>query len=421
MRFKYQTPTGIHDLCGEDQKYLDFLYTKAKEILEFYGFEKIELPILEREELFKRSVGEATDIVEKEMYTLTTLGGEKLVLRPEATASIVRAYIQHGMHTLPQPVKIWTFGPMYRYERPQHGRYRQFYQLDFEILGSDSPSADTQVIFLTFTILKELKLKNLKILINSIGDSCCRPYYKKQLKTFFRPYLESLCKDCQRRFEKNPLRILDCKNQACREIIDLAPQSVDNLCQDCKTHFKRVLEILDNLDLPYLLDPYLVRGLDYYTKTVFEIVISKENLSLGGGGRYDKLVKLLGGPDTPAVGVALGAERIITELKEEKIKVKGMPDPKVFVAKVGDLAQAKALLLLEELRKAKVPVRESLGKDSLRAQLDLANKLKVKWVVILGQKEVIKDRAILRDMKKGTQKEVKISDLVGILKKLALN
>ncbi|NCO80259.1 histidine--tRNA ligase, partial [bacterium] len=305
-KLKFQSPTGMHDILLEEQKYFQKIYEVCEDIANFYQFQKIETPILEETELFSRGIGFSTDIVGKQMFTLRTKGGDYLTLRPEFTASIVRAYIEHGMFNLPQPVKLWYFGPCFRYEHPQAGRFRQFWQFGFEVLGEESPVIDTQVIQIFYNILREIRLKKLIIEINSIGDNQCRPYYKKLLVSYFRSREMALCADCRRRLRENPLRILDCKEEKCQRIISQAPQMIDHLCESCHSHFKEVLEFLDEIGLPYHLNPYLVRGLDYYTKTVFEIYEeSPEGRALGalaGGGRYDALTKLLGGKDTPGCG-----------------------------------------------------------------------------------------------------------------------
>lgn len=306
---KFQSPTGMHDILPEEQKYYQRIYEVVSNIADFYGFRKIDTPIVEETELFSKGVGLATDIVKKQMYTLKTKGGDSLTLRPEGTAPVVRAYIENGMQSQPQPLKLWYFGPFFRYERPQSGRYRQFWQFGFEILGEKGPVIDAQIIQIFYNTLQELKLKNLIVAVNSIGDSQCRPYYKKLLASYFRSRESSLCSDCKRRLRENVLRILDCKEEKCQPVKAEAPQILDHLCEECRTHFKEVLEFLDEVEIPYRLDPYLVRGLDYYTKTVFEIFpatsAEEESLtnSLAGGGRYDKLVKLLGGNDIPALSL----------------------------------------------------------------------------------------------------------------------
>ncbi len=418
---KFQTPTGMHDILPEEQSYYQKIYDVAQGIADFYQFQKIETPILEETELFSKGIGFSTEIVGKQMFTLKTKGGDYLTLRPEFTASIVRAYIEHGMFNLPQPVKLFYSGPCFRYEHPQAGRFRQFWQFGFEALGEESSVVDTQIIQIFYNILKELKLKKLIIEINSIGDNQCRPYYKKLLVSYFRSREMALCPDCRRRLKENPLRILDCKEEKCQRIISQAPQLIDHLCESCHSHFKEVLEFLDEIELPYRLNPYLVRGLDYYTKTVFEIYEeSPEGRALGalaGGGRYDPLVKLLGGKDVPGCGGAAGVERIVAEMKKKVIKSKKEKGPEIFLAQLGNLAKRKSLKLLEDFRLAKIQIAESFGRDSLRAQLAKADKLGVKYTLILGQKEGLEGTIIARDMASGRQETIKLEKIVKEMQK----
>ncbi len=437
-RFKFQTPTGMHDILPEEQEYFQRIYKVVEDIANFYRFQKIETPILEETELFLKGIGISTDVVRKQMFTLRTKGGDYLTLRPEGTAPIVRAFIQQGMSNLPQPVKLWYFGPFFRYEHPQAGRFRQFWQFGFEVLGEKSPVIEAQIIQIFYNILRELKLKNLIIEINSIGDSQCRPYYKKILVNYFKSRESALCSDCRRRLKENPLRILDCKEEKCQPTLFQAPQIVNHLCEECHNHFREVLEFLDEIDLPYNLNPYLVRGLDYYTKTVFEMYRDSEDSNpfsnsssgevkevfgrkigaLAGGGRYDNLAKVLGGRDIPACGGAAGIERIIILMKNEGIGERhSAVVPKIFLAQLGNLAKKKSLKLLEDFRKAKILVSESFGRDSLKAQLNRANKVGVKYTLILGQKEALDGTIIIRDMTTGQQKTVKLEIVVNEIKK----
>jgi histidyl-tRNA synthetase len=419
---KYQNLTGMHDILPEDQPYWKRVQKVIENIANYYSFSKIETPILEFTEIFSRAVGENTDIVEKEMYTFRTKGGDLVSLRPEGTAPVMRSYLEHGMHNLPQPIKLWYLGPFFRYERPQAGRFRQFHQFGFEALGEKNPSIDGQIIQMAYGALKELGFKNITVQLNSIGDSECRPYFKKILTSYFKSRRSALCSDCQRRLKDNPLRILDCKEEKCQQVKAGAPQIIDHLCENCHSHFKQVLEFLDELELPYTLNPYLVRGLDYYTKTVFEIVENSETGqaqgSLLGGGRYDGLGKLLGSRDVPACGAAGGIERIVSLMKARDTK--GLQNPgeaTIFLAQLGQLAKRKSLKLFEEFRKAKIPVAESFSKDSLKTQLRAANKINAKWVLIFGQKEALEDFITLRDMETGTQKEIKLDKVVEEMKK----
>ncbi len=415
-RPKFQRPTGMHDILPEEQKYYKRIYDVVSNIADFYGFGKIDTPVVEEIELFSKGIGLATDIVKKQMYSLKTRGGDFLGLRPEWTAPIVRAYIENGMQNLPQPLKLWYFGPCYRYERPQSDRFRQFWQFGFEVFGEQSSVIDAQIIQIFYNILQDLKLKNLIVQVNSIGDSNCRPYYKKLLANYFRSRESSLCTNCKRRLKENVLRVLDCKEEKCQPIKAEAPQILDHLCDECHSHFKEVLEFLDEIEIPYNLNPYLVRGLDYYTKTVFE-VFAEENNALAGGGRYDKLVKVLGGKETPACGAAAGIERIISLMKSQEIKFPKEQETQIFLAQLGSLAKRKSLKLLGDFRKAKIMVAESFGRDSLKAQLNRADKIKAKYTLILGQKEALENVIIIRDMSNGKQEIVKLDKVISEVKK----
>lgn len=423
----------MHDILPEDQPYFQRIFQATDEIAQFYGFEKITVPVVENIELYERGTGLGTDIVEKEMFSIKTKGGDTLALRPEFTPGIVRAYNQHGMLSWPQPVKLYTYGPLFRYENPQAGRFRQFHQIDFEVFGEQSPAIDAQIIQIFYTVLKELKFGHLIVEVNSIGDVQCRPYYKKVLANYLRPRQNALCQNCKRRMKENPLRTLDCKDEKCQRVKLQAPQIIDHLCEGCKAHFKSLLEFLDEADLPYHLDPYLVRGLDYYTKTVFEIFTDKQiqpeeggetvlqRSALVGGGRYDNLVKILGGKDVPASGAAAGVERIVALMKERGLPPAQIPGPRVFLAQLGDLPKKKTLKLLEELRKAKINIGESLGRDSLRTQLAKADKLGVEYTLILGQREILDGTIVLRKMDTGEQETVRMEKVADELKQRLKN
>ena len=417
LKSKFQRPRGMYDILPAKQKYYGKILRTVSEVANFYRFSRIETPILEKAELFSRGIGLSTDIVKKQMFIFES-NKDTLALRPEGTASLARAYIEGGMVSLPQPVKLWYFGPFFRHERPQAGRFRQFWQIGFETIGKKSPILDVQIIQISHAILEKLKFKDLLVQVNTIGCPKCRLYSKRLLKEYFKTRRNSLCADCRRRLKENVFRILDCKEEKCQRIIKGAPQIIDHLCKECHNHFKEVLEFLDELELPYHLNPYLVRGLDYYTKTVFELFSKAEDLALGGGGRYDGLIKILGGEDTPGVGVAMGVERIITGMERRPLKYKRKKVPRIFLAQIGKLAKRKSLKLLEEFRKAGIPVVESLERDSLRAQLDKANKMKIRHVLILGQKELFKGEILLRDMKTGRQNMIKLENLIKKVRKL---
>jgi len=421
IKTKLQSLSGMRDILPDQQVYLKRIQKAIESVTHYYSFGKIDVPVLESAEVFSKSAGMSTDIVEKEMYAFRTKGGDLVAMRPEFTPGIVRSYIENGMHNLVQPVKLWTMGPCFRHDRPQKGRYRQFIQASLEVIGDKSPSTDGQIIQMSYDVLKDLGFKNINIQVNSIGDSECRPHFKKILTTYFRSKKSALCSDCQRRLKENPLRILDCKEEKCQTVKAGAPQIIDNLCEGCHAHFKQVLEFLDELELPYTLNPYLVRGLDYYTKTVFEIVEKSEvgmaYGSLASGGRYDGLVKLLGGRDTPACGTGIGVSRIMELMLEKEIKVVSKEEKaEIFLAQLGQLAKRKSLKLFEEFRAEKIPVVESFSKDSLGAQLKAADKMGVKWVLIFGQKEALEDFITLRDMETGVQTEIKLDKVVEEMK-----
>jgi len=408
---------GMHDILPEKFLIQEKFIKKAQAIADHYGFQPIQTPILEKLELFSTAVGENTDIVEKEMYSLKTKGGNKLVLRPEGTAPIVRAYIEHGMQTKPQPVMFYYYGSFFRHENPQKNRRREFQQFGLEILGEKDSITDATVIKTALTIIEEVGgIKPLSVSINSIGCKQCRKTYLKELTAHYRKRVKQLCENCNRRLKLNPLRLLDCKE--CLETKKEAPQITNSLCEECKNHFKELLEILDNSEVPYYLDPYLVRGLDYYSRTIFEIFPKEEDSSaLAGGGRYDYLGFTLGNKDIPAVGCALGIDRII---KESNAKTKLSPTQKitkVFFIQLGPSAKQKSLYVLEVLRKAKIPTQHSLNKSSLKSQLKIASKLKAAYALILGQKEVLGGNIIVKNMETTSQETIAISKLTDYLKK----
>jgi len=417
---KFQVPRGMRDILPEEQIYWERVRSVIESVAGSYGFKRIDTPILEEKDLFIKSTGAYTDIVEKEMFNLTTKGRDKLSLRPEFTPGVMRAYLEGGLSSLPHPVKLYSIGPIFRYERPQKGRYRQSYQANFEIIGEQDSVLDAQLIQIFFSISKKLGLKKLITQINSIGCSKCRPNYRKKLVNFYRNKKKDLCSNCQRRFQYNPLRLLDCKNEICSQLAQEAPQIIDSLCDECNGHFKSVLEYLDELEIPYMLNPCLVRGLDYYTKTVFEIWPEEEDgrqISLSGGGRYDGLIKLLGGQDTPAVGFAIGLDRIVNLIKEREIKINPRKKSLIFLVQLGELGKKKSLKLFEELRQAGLEIASSFSKNTIKSQLRIANKLKARFALILGQREALEDSIIIRDMKSGSQKIVPLSKVVKEVKK----
>lgn len=431
----------MRDILPEDQKYFRHIQKKSDQLLDYYGFERIDTPMLESADLFYRSVGETSDIGEKEMYTLKTRGGDVLALRPEGTAGVIRAYIENGMNVRPHPVKLSYWGSMFRHDQPQHGRYRQFYQLGVETIGDSSEAVDAELIFLGYKLLDMLGLDNYNVHINSLGDSSCRPGYLKALKDYYKNRSKKLCPNCKDRLKTNILRLLDCKETECVDMAKEAPQTVDFLDDDCKSHFKHVLEFLDEVKVPYILNPRLVRGLDYYSRTVFEF-LPDEDLSspLGqgaqsaigstkpaygqtqsaviAGGRYDKLVETLGGSKTPAAGWAMGIDRVVLALKEKNASIpEGVPKPKVFLVQLGEAAKRKSINLYEGLRKAGIEAKSSIGRDSIKSQLRIANRLGVRFALIFGQKEALDGTVILREMDTGVQETIPLEKIVEEVKK----
>ncbi len=419
-KFKLRAVTGTHDILEKDQLYFDKVNKIIKDIANSYNFSKIETPILEYSEIFEKSTGQDTDIVQKEMYSVKT-SGEPISLRPEFTPGVVRSYLLNGMTNRPKPVKLYSVGPLFRKEKPQAGRYRQFNQFNFEIFGIADPVVDAHAIQMFYNILADLKIKNLCVDVNNIGCTDCRVAYKKVLVKYLKSKEKLLSKRSQKRIKTNPLRVIDSKDPKDIEVIKQCPQIVDYICDKCHTHLNKVLEYLDATQISYQLNPLLVRGLDYYTRTVFEIVqVDKEgnkSSALIGGGRYDNLITNMGGVETPAFGGAGGIERIILALKQKKELKPKTVSVDVFLAPLGESAKKKALQIFEELRKEKVKVGENFSKDSLKAQLGLADKFKSKLTLILGHREMLDGEIIVRNMKTGKQKTIKLEKLAKYVKK----
>lgn len=414
-----QLVKGMKDVMPDEQHYWQWLREKVETFAKNYGYGRIDTPVLEFTSLFKRSVGEETDIVSKEMYSFVTEGGDKLSLRPENTAGVARAFVEHGMVNQPQPVKMFYVGPQYRHEKPQAGRYRQLWQFGFECLGDNDPVIDVQLIVMSYQFLKELGL-DVVVQLNSVGDNNCRPQYLKALKAYYQSHKKDLCPDCQNRMSRNVLRVLDCKNKKCQEISENAPQIVDHLCEECKNHFMGVVDFLDEMDINYNLNHKIVRGLDYYSKTVWEVVENSEEGKLSalcGGGRYDYLVEALGGRPTPAAGFAIGMERVIIKLQENKILPPAPKPLEVFVAQLGFEARKKAMRLFEELRQDNFQVIEGMSKKGLKDQLEIANRKGVRYTAILGQKEISDGTVLIRDMQSGVQEVVDYRKIKSELRK----
>lgn len=412
-------PRGTNDIIPEEVEKWRWVENQFFKICAHYGYNEIRTPVFEHTELFQRGVGDTTDIVEKEMYTFTDRGGRSITLRPENTAPAVRAYLENKLYAGPQPVKLSYSGPMFRYDRPQAGRFRQFHQLGVEVFGTNDPAVDSEVIAMAMDFYSRLGLQNLELHINSVGCPVCRPVQRRELKNYFQPNLGVLCRNCQERFEKNPLRILDCKEQRCAEAGSGAPSTLDCLCPDCADHFARVKKHLDLLNIAYVIDRRLVRGLDYYTHTAFEIMARDigAQSSIGGGGRYNGLVEICGGPFTPGVGYALGMERIILTMERQGITIDTSARSDVFVVTAGTEAAEMAYKLLFSLRAADISADKDYLGRSLKAQMKYAGKSGARFAVIIGAEELARGAVLVRDMGAGKQETVIFADIIGYLQR----
>jgi histidyl-tRNA synthetase len=416
---QFQTVRGMYDLLPERRYIFDCVINTFLRAAEDAGYGRIETPLLEDEALYVRSVGTGTDVVDKEMYVLEDRGGKKLVLRPEGTASVVRSYIEHGMSSRPQPVRLAYVADMFRYDRPQEGRYRQHKQIGAEVIGDANPSTDAQLIMLAQRVFKRLRLPSLTLQINSIGDAVCRPKYKKALVEYLESNVKQLAEVDRERLIKNPMRVLDSKEASTQVILADAPQTLNYLCDDCQTHFAGVLEYLDDLGVNYELNHLLVRGLDYYSRTVFEFYGEREGSqsALAGGGRYDLLVEQLGGVPTPAVGFSSGIERVILELEAAGVLPSESQPKRVYVASLGEPARLAAFRLIEQLLDGNVSATGAVDRDGIGAQLARADKLGVPLAIIIGQKEVKEGTVLLRDMTTGAQETLKAETVVAELRR----
>ena len=416
------SPKGMRDIIGDDYYKFQGFFEKAQEVAVYYGFKPIETPILEHESTFTTAVGIGTDIIDKEMYTLKTKGGDHLAMRPEHTAGLMRAYIEQGMQNMPQPVLLYHSGPVFRHDNPQRGRYRQFYQFDVDAIGSEKSIIDALVIRTIYTILEEAGAKNLVVTINSIGDKESRPAYIRELVNYYKKHLEELPVIDRERLKTNPLRILDSKDPKTREINMGAPDAISFLSASGKRHFKEVLETLEEMNIPYQIDKLLVRGLSYYTHTVFEIIQTDESgnsMTIAGGGRYDYLGRELGGKkDVPAMGGSIGIDRIVEQPWYKDLMPRILKKPKVYFIQVGLEAKIKSLCVIEILRKAHVPIVQALSKDSLSAQLAVAEKSGAPYAIIFGQKEAMEQSVIVRDMETRSQDTVPFAELAAYIKHL---
>lgn len=419
---KYSLLRGMQDIFPETIHLWQYVEDCAKKTVESFNFKEIRTPIVENAELFLRSIGEDTDIVEKEMYIFQDKKGRKVALRPEGTASVVRAYIQHSLFNNPAPQKFYYIGPMFRYERPQKGRFRQFHQIGAESFGIASPVIDAELIYMLKMFLERLDIKNLNYEINSLGCEKCRPEYRKVLFNFLADKVTNLCNDCQRRFEKNPLRVLDCKLPACKESLKNIPLILNFLCNDCKNHFLSLQNELDEMKISYAINPRIVRGLDYYTRTVFEVtttMLGAQN-AIAAGGRYDTLVALFGGPSTPAAGFAIGMERLI-EICANSLSIK--PEKNlVYVAYItGQVEEKEARKLVRFLRNKEISVETSYEEASLKSQLRKADRLGADIVIIVGEDEIKKSLYKWKNMKNGLQGEASLDELVDLIRKSNVN
>ena len=401
---------GTRDILPKEVVTWQYIEAKAKDLFERYGYNEIRTPIIESLDLFQRGVGETTDVVQKEMYNFEDKGGRKIALRPEGTAGVVRAYIEDGLSSEPSPLKLWYKMSMYRYENVQKGRQREFNQIGVELFGSDSYMADVEIIQMCSKFFEELNIKDIELNINSIGCPKCRNEYKEALKDFIRPNLDKYCDTCKTRFEKNPMRILDCKEETCKKLNQNAPRILDYLCEECKTHFENLKNMLNELGIEYKVDSNIVRGLDYYTKTVFEFVSKIDGLTVLGGGRYDGLAEELGGPKTPAIGFATGMERLIDVFGANNKDLNLEKNMQIFVAYIGDKANLFSTKYVENLREAGIYAEKDIMGRSLKAQLKYADKKQAKFVITIGDNEIETGKASLKNMATGEVEEIELGN-----------
>ncbi len=410
---------GFKDILADEVGLWQFLEGKARDVFHRYGFEEIKVPILEKTDLFVRTIGASTDIVEKEMYTFEDRNGASITMRPEGTASVIRAYIENGLHVRGSVQRLFTIGPMFRHERPQKGRLRQFHQISVEVLGSDSAMIDSEVMAMAWQLIKETGLQ-ASLEINSLGCADCRPSFREILQGFIGERVESLCEDCKRRSVTNPLRVLDCKNEQCREQYGSAPSIIEHLCGACSDHFEEVKGSLGLLGVPYSVNPSMVRGLDYYTRTAFELITTELGAqgAIGAGGRYDGLVKQLGGPEVPGIGFAMGIERLAM-LLSQKDGCDTVPGLDLFLVGLGEEAVAKSFHLMQMLRTLGLRVMMDHEGRSLKNQMKQANKQQARFVFILGENELANREAVLKDMSSGGQEPVDLAgDITGWAEKI---
>lgn len=403
---------GAEDVLPKDSYKWQLIEDIMRSEAAAYGFKEIRTPVFEHTELFQRGVGDTTDVVQKEMYTFNTKGGTSLSLRPEGTAGAARAVLEHAVYNDGLPIKTYYFDSCYRYEKKQANRYREFHQFGVELYGASSPAADAEIISLATTLFDRLGVTDLQLELNSIGCPTCRAEYHKALKKYFESYKDKLCDTCLSRLEKNPMRILDCKSPVCSEIAKDAPVVLDYLCDDCKNHFQQVKAYLDAAEIPYIVNPKIVRGLDYYTKTVFEFVTTKlgSQGTVCGGGRYDGLIEELGGQHTPSLGFGLGMERLLALMAEQGIEIPLPPSCDIYIAGLGEEAQKKAFTLVKEVRETSLIAECDIVGRSLRAQMKYADKIGAKFSMVIGENEINENKAILKNMETGEKTEVPLDE-----------
>lgn len=415
-----KAPRGTKDITPKDVYKWHYVENKFREICALYGYEEIRTPIFEHTEVFARSVGDTTDVVQKEMYSFTDRGDRQLSLKPEGTAGVIRSFIENKMYADTQPTKLYYITPCFRYERTQAGRQRQFHQFGVEVLGSDGPSVDAEVISLAVQFFNEMGLNNLSVNINSVGCPKCREEYNRKLKEYLDKKVDVLCETCLERKDKNPMRVIDCKNPQCKENLQDIPFMIDHLCDDCKEHFAKLQTYLKEMDIDYVVDKTIVRGLDYYRKTAFEIISNDigSQSTVCGGGRYDGLVEMLGGPKgISGIGFGLGVERLLLTLENNNIEIKNPKSTDIYIATIGDEAKTKSFKLIKDLRTNHISAdNDHLGK-SLKAQFKYSDKLNAKYTVVIGDDELANDTATLKNMQTSEQTTIKLSELVDELKK----
>lgn len=408
------SPKGTEDLLPGDSYKWQYLEKKFKETADLYNFKEIRVPTFEHTELFERGVGDTTDVVEKQMYTFNDKGGRSVTLRPEGTASVVRSFLQNSLYALPMPMKMFYNIACFRYENKQKGRLREFHQFGVEAFGAANATMDAEVLSLALTFLDSVGLKDLSVNINSIGCPTCRKAYSEALKAYLKPEYDRLCDTCKGRYERNPLRILDCKSDICHDIVKNAPSLLDYICDDCRAHFEEFKSCLDSMGIDYTIDPGIVRGLDYYTKTVFEIISGE--FTVCGGGRYDGLVEELGGKPTPAIGFGLGIERLLLRLEETGTEIPEPESVKLYIAPLGENAVKEAQRIVYELRKKGVSADTDHIGRALRAGMKYADKIGAQYTVVLGDNEIESGEIKVKNMKTGVQAAVQIEDLAEFLR-----